>query len=61
MKFAHPAALKRRSLLKASAVATGSLLLPAWARAEDYPARPITFICPWPAGGATHRPTYAGV
>jgi tripartite-type tricarboxylate transporter receptor subunit TctC len=41
---------RRQLLLGAAAGATG-LLLPAWARAEDYPVRPINFICPWPAGG----------
>src|SRR5215475_14361090 len=25
----------------------------AWAQAEDYPARTITFMCPFPAGGGT--------
>ena len=55
MKFAEPAALQRRNLLKGGAVAAGSLLLPAWARADDYPSRPITFICPWPAGGTADQ------
>ena len=43
--------LKRRDVLLGAAAGAG-LLLPQWARAADeYPARPITFICPWPAGG----------
>src|SRR4051812_40737809 len=25
--------------------------MPSIARAASYPERPITFICPWPAGG----------
>ena len=41
---------RRRVLAGAAAGATG-LLLPAWAGADDYPSRPITFVCPWPAGG----------
>ena len=41
--------LQRRDVLVAGAA---GLLLPQWARAADeYPSRPITFICPWPAGG----------
>ncbi|MGV3570622.1 MAG: Bug family tripartite tricarboxylate transporter substrate binding protein [Ramlibacter sp.] len=41
----------RRQVLTGAAAAGATLLLPAWARADDYPSRPITFICPWPAGG----------
>ncbi|NDF45734.1 MAG: tripartite tricarboxylate transporter substrate binding protein [Betaproteobacteria bacterium] len=41
--------MKRRSLLQASAV---SGLLPAWALAQDkYPNKPITWVCPYAAGG----------
>jgi tripartite-type tricarboxylate transporter receptor subunit TctC len=43
--------LQRRSLLLGGAAAAAGLLVPAWARADDYPSRPINFICPWPAGG----------
>jgi len=51
--IAQPArAATRRQLLTGAAAGAAGLLLPAWARAADeYPARPITFICPWPAGG----------
>jgi tripartite-type tricarboxylate transporter receptor subunit TctC len=43
-----PMSLKRRQgLLGLAAVA----LLPAAARAQAFPAKPITLICPWPAGG----------
>ena len=55
MKSTACAALLRRDLLKGGAVAAASLLLPAALRAEDYPARPITFICPWPAGGTADQ------
>ncbi|MBA2962268.1 MULTISPECIES: tripartite tricarboxylate transporter substrate binding protein [Ramlibacter] len=47
----HRVSPDRRRLLTASAAGAAGLLLPAWARADDYPSRPITFICPWPAGG----------
>jgi tripartite-type tricarboxylate transporter receptor subunit TctC len=46
---------KRRLVLQAGAgvagiAATGLSISPALAQG-DYPNRPITFICPWPAGG----------
>jgi tripartite-type tricarboxylate transporter receptor subunit TctC len=46
---------KRRLMLQAGAgaagiAATGLSMSPALAEAA-YPSRPITFICPWPAGG----------
>lgn len=41
----------RRGLLLGSVAGAAGLLLPAWARAQEFPARPINFICPWPAGG----------
>ena len=44
MKFARVIAL----LLLA-----GWALMPAAARAQDYPTKPITLICPFPPGGAT--------
>jgi tripartite-type tricarboxylate transporter receptor subunit TctC len=41
--------MKRRSLLQASAVIG---LLPNWALAQDkYPNKPITWVCPYAAGG----------
>jgi tripartite-type tricarboxylate transporter receptor subunit TctC len=55
MKIATPARLQRRSILKGAAAGAAGLLLPAWARADAYPARPITFICPWPAGGTADQ------
>jgi tripartite-type tricarboxylate transporter receptor subunit TctC len=40
--------------LAALAVAgMAALVLPAQARADDYPTRTITFVCPFPAGGGT--------
>jgi tripartite-type tricarboxylate transporter receptor subunit TctC len=43
--------LDRRQLLLGAAATGAGLLLPQWARADDFPSRAITFICPWPAGG----------
>jgi tripartite-type tricarboxylate transporter receptor subunit TctC len=48
MPATSPSRLQRRDVLIAGAA---GLLLPQWARADDYPSKPITFICPWPAGG----------
>lgn len=45
--------LDRRQSLKAVAAAAGSLAFPSIARAQSFPARPIRYICPWPAGGST--------
>ncbi|KQT11473.1 tripartite tricarboxylate transporter substrate binding protein [Ramlibacter sp. Leaf400] len=42
----------RRRLLGATAAGAAGLALPLWVRAaDDFPSRPINFICPWPAGG----------
>ncbi len=41
-----------RSLLFAIAGLIATLSTAPAARAQDYPARPITLIAPWPAGGA---------
>jgi tripartite-type tricarboxylate transporter receptor subunit TctC len=44
--------MDRRTLLKAAAAATvAAQAVPA--RAQAFPSRPITLICPWPAGGST--------
>ncbi|SNS49521.1 Tripartite-type tricarboxylate transporter, receptor component TctC [Noviherbaspirillum humi] len=43
---------KRRRLMLGAAGLAGTGLLPAAAAlAQSYPNRPITFLCPWPAGG----------
>jgi len=45
---------KRRALITAAVSATGLTVLGARsAQAQSYPNRPITFICPWPAGGTS--------
>lgn len=54
MRSPFETCLQRRHLLLGAA-GTAGLLLPAWARADDYPSRPITFICPWPAGGTADQ------
>ncbi|AMO22572.1 tripartite tricarboxylate transporter substrate binding protein [Ramlibacter solisilvae] len=44
--------IRRRSVLLGAAAGAAGLALPQLALAADtYPERPITFICPWPAGG----------
>jgi len=43
--------VKRRSFVIASAA--GSALSAAPAFAQSFPSRPVRYICPWPAGGAT--------
>jgi tripartite-type tricarboxylate transporter receptor subunit TctC len=44
-------AWRRRSLL----VGAAALALPFATRAQAFPAKPITLIVPWPAGGSTDR------
>ena len=41
----------RRHFLLGSTGALALAALPGFARAAGYPEKPITFICPWPAGG----------
>ena len=47
----HLAPNRRRALLGTAAL----LATPLVARADDYPSRPISFICPWPAGGTADQ------
>jgi tripartite-type tricarboxylate transporter receptor subunit TctC len=47
--------LKRRSLLIGAAAGAAALASPLRALAQSYPDRPITFICPWPAGGTADQ------
>jgi tripartite-type tricarboxylate transporter receptor subunit TctC len=44
--------MQRRQLITASTVFT---LLHATGFAQSYPERPISFICPWPAGGTADQ------
>ena len=46
---------KRRSILIGAAASAAGLLLPSWANAQEFPGRPISFICPWPAGGTADQ------
>jgi tripartite-type tricarboxylate transporter receptor subunit TctC len=53
-----PLSASRRTVLGAAAgVAALAALRPARAQATQatFPSRPITLICPWPAGGSTDR------
>ncbi len=46
--------ITRRGALKASASAATLLAAPSIVRAQSkFPTKPITLICPWPAGGST--------
>ncbi|WP_454908461.1 Bug family tripartite tricarboxylate transporter substrate binding protein [Variovorax gossypii] len=51
----NPTTLSRRMLLRGTAALSLAPLAPlastAWARAENYPTRPITWVVPYPAGG----------
>ncbi|HBI83667.1 tripartite tricarboxylate transporter substrate binding protein [Orrella sp. NBD-18] len=42
---------RRQALLGGAAVLCAPALLTRNAFAQSYPSRPVTFICPWPAGG----------
>ncbi len=44
---------KRREFISTAAALMASSVLPLPATAQTYPARPIKYICPWPAGGST--------
>jgi len=43
----------RREFLLSSAAMAASALAPGLAQAATFPARPIKYICPWPAGGSS--------
>jgi tripartite-type tricarboxylate transporter receptor subunit TctC len=57
MPFTPATSISRRNLLIGGAAATAGLAAPSLAFAADsaYPERPITFICPWPAGGTADQ------
>ncbi len=44
---------RRRHLLQAGLGATAALCLPQLTLAQNFPARAIRLICPWPAGGSS--------
>ena len=44
---------QRRSFLQAGSALAVSAAFPTLTRAQSFPARPIKYICPWPAGGST--------
>ena len=43
----------RRQALIAGGAAAGLTITAPQIRAQSYPARPVRYICPWPAGGST--------
>jgi len=43
----------RRDFLLSTAALAATALAPGLAQAATFPTRPIKYICPWPAGGAT--------
>ncbi|KPF50194.1 hypothetical protein IP87_10325 [beta proteobacterium AAP121] len=43
----------RRHILTTAAAGAATLALPSMGLAQAFPARPIRYICPWPAGGST--------
>ena len=43
----------RREFILSTAAMAASALAPGLAQAATFPTRPIKYICPWPAGGAT--------
>jgi tripartite-type tricarboxylate transporter receptor subunit TctC len=45
----------RRQLVLGALGATALSALPGTLLAQNYPERPITFICPWPAGGTADQ------
>jgi len=47
----HPKFIRRRLLLGAASTLAAVALPLGQAFGQTYPNRPITFICPWPAGG----------
>jgi tripartite-type tricarboxylate transporter receptor subunit TctC len=58
MQLVSATPISRRSLLIGSTAAAAATLLiskPAAAQETAYPERPITFICPWPAGGTADQ------
>lgn len=47
--------ISRRVALAHLAGAAAATSLPAFAQSAGFPNKPITLICPWPAGGSTDR------
>jgi tripartite-type tricarboxylate transporter receptor subunit TctC len=47
--------IKRRTMLAATTAGLAGMAVKAQTQATGYPDRPITFICPWPAGGTADQ------
>ena len=43
----------RRQFVLAASATAGSIAVPRLSFAQAFPAKPIRYICPWPAGGST--------
>ncbi len=43
----------RREFMSSTTAVVAGIAMPSLARAQAFPARPIKYICPWPAGGST--------
>lgn len=43
----------RRHILGTAAAGAATLAMPSLGLAQAFPARPVRYICPWPAGGST--------
>ena len=50
-----PRSMARRQIVLGGLSAAALTAAPARVFAAEYPERPITFICPWPAGGTADR------
>jgi len=55
MKTTSQTPIHGRALLSSGVASAAALVMPSWAIAEDYPSRPINFLCPWPAGGTADQ------
>src|SRR3972149_5323710 len=47
--------LTRRDMLRLTAAGALAAHYPSPARAAEFPTKPVTLICPWPAGGSTDQ------
>lgn len=45
--------ISRRKAIRIAAGAAGAIAAPGIVTAAQFPVKPITLICPWPAGGST--------
>ena len=55
MQTLHPTLQRRKLLIATAGAGAAALMNPLSALAQSYPERPITFVCPWPAGGTADQ------